>query len=128
MANMANMNQMGGPVGPQMMVNNGAPAPHNQNFKDPVAQRTLLHTYIYDYFLRCGMYDCARSVYQADPQINVKPNSPGSRRDENGNLEDHPMDGDSKDGLEDKRPDDLPAPALPSTTGDSSFLNDWYVI
>jgi len=136
MANMANMNNMGGPVGTPMMMNNGAMPPQpaqqrNMQSGPGDSSRTLLNTYIYEYFMHYGMYDCARSLYNIDPQINVKKGSPGARRDENGNMgggQDHPMDGDSKDGLDLKRPDDLPAPAIPNASPDSCFLLEWFSI
>ncbi|KAJ4287514.1 hypothetical protein N0V88_007615 [Collariella sp. IMI 366227] len=134
MAGLPNMNPMGGPVGgPMNMMNNGAlahqPMPHNP-MQLSEGNRTLLNTYIYEYFVRYGMFKCARAVYQEDPQIRVKKDSPGKH--ENGNmlgngLGDDPMDTDSKDALH-KRPDDLPAPNVPSPLQDSCFLFDWFCL
>ncbi|KAL8414562.1 hypothetical protein RB594_005699 [Gaeumannomyces avenae] len=125
---MANMGPMGGPVGANMpMMNNGSgPAGPQKN------SRTLLNTYIYEYFLRFEMYDCARAVLNSDPQLNVKKDK-REIRDENGNittngLGDDPMDTDSKDDIEGKRPDDLPAPSLPTSQTDSCFLHEWFCI
>ncbi|KAK3942936.1 transcriptional regulator of filamentous growth FLO8 [Diplogelasinospora grovesii] len=135
--NNMNMNAMGGPVGaPMPMMGNGTLAPQgggnrplNMNMDD--ASRTLLNTYIYEYFVRYGMFDCARTLLQGDPTIKKK-DSPGSRRDEGGNLGnglgDDPMDTDSKDGLDRKRPDDLPAPDVPTPLPDSCFLYEWFCL
>jgi hypothetical protein len=134
MANMANMNAMGGPVGGQMpMMNNGAIAPQGAPQGPPRQQlsinndtnRTLLNTYIYEYFVRYGMFECARAIFQNDPTIKV--NKDSTRRDENG-LGDDPMDTDSKDGIDRKRPDDLPAPDVPMPAPDSCFLYDWFYL
>ena len=146
MGNMAQMNAMGGPVGgaPMPMMNNGAmpvrpqqppqPQPQQQQ-QGPQMQfgagsmdnnnRPLLETYIYDYFLRQGMYDCARTLLQQSSEIKtVKSASPGQNL--NG-LGDDPMDTDSKDNLDQKRPDDLPAAMIPNTSaGNSIFLLDWF--
>lgn len=122
--NMANMAQMGGPVGPPMqMMNSGAGvggpvAPG----KAPSDNRTLLNTYIYEYFLRHHMYDCARALLNSDQPVNVKDGS-NRRRDENG------ADGDGEDSKEDmdsKRPDDLPAPNVPTPLPESCFLYEWF--
>lgn len=136
MPNMNPMNPMGGPVGaPMTMMNNGGMAPQAppRQFSQETQSRTLLNTYIYEYFIRHGMYDCARAVYQVDPNINVKKDSPGKLRDENGNLvgnglNDDSMDTDTKDGIDQKRPDDLPAPNVPTPVRDSCFLYEWFCL
>ncbi|KAK1750935.1 transcriptional regulator of filamentous growth FLO8 [Echria macrotheca] len=132
MANMANMGAVGGPVGaPMPMMNNNGAIPHPGAPRQPPlndSNRTLLNTYIYEYFMRYGMYDCARSIFQQDPEINVKKD--GDRRDGDplGNgLGDDPMDTDSKDLLDQKRPDDLPAPNIPGNSG-SCFLYEWFCL
>lgn len=139
--NMANMNPMGGgPVGgaPMPMMNNGAVNPQaaaataarQQQINDN--QRSVLNTYIYEYFLRYGMYDCARSLLSSDQQVNVNKEGANRRRDENGNLingmGDDPMDTDSKDDLDNKHPDDLPQPKLPMPASDTSFLYEWFCL
>ncbi len=136
MANMANMGAMGGPVGaPMSMMNNGAvPPPGGPRPQPPPANqdiRVLLNTYIYEYFLRYGMYDCARAILNSDQQVKVQKDGPGGRRDENGNivgngLGDDAMDTDSKDDIDSKRPDDLPAPLVPMLSTDSCFLYEWF--
>jgi hypothetical protein len=139
MAGMPNMNVMGGPVGNPMgtpinMINNGALAPQpgppsQMQLND--SSRTLLNTYIYEYFIRYGMFDCARSLLASDQQVNVHKDGPGRRRDENGNVTngvDDPMETDSKDDLDGKLPDDLPPPKLPMPTSDTSFLYEWFCL
>ncbi|TEA08736.1 Transcriptional activator somA [Colletotrichum sidae] len=137
--NMANMNAMGGPVGaPVPMMNNGGPVapqiPGSRQVPVPTeTQRTLLNTYIYEYFLRHQMFDCARSLVNGDHQINVTKDGPNRRRDENGNLlgnglGDDPMDTDSKEDIDAKLPDDLPAPKLPMPASESSFLYEWFCL
>jgi hypothetical protein len=126
--NMGGMNAMGGPVGGGMpMMNNGAPGgglrqqiPANDN------QRSQLNTYIYDYFLRHGMYDCARALLQSDPTMKVIKESPGRRRDDNGNEDGE--DADSKDDVDSKRPDDLPRSDVPRECPESCFLYEWWCL
>ena len=122
---------MGGPVGGGMpMMNNGAtggvrqPMPVNDN------QRSQLNTYIYEYFLRNEMYDCARSLLNSDQPMNVIKDSPGRRRDDNmGNgAGDDGVDGDSKDDIDSKRPNDLPLPNLPKECPESCFLYEWWCL
>jgi len=131
--NMANMAAMGGPVGaPMAMMNNSAPAaqgvPRQAAAND--AQRPLFNTYIYEYFLRYEMYDCARALL-SQGDANVKVSKDDGRRDENGNLLGNglggdPMETDSKDDMDSKRPSDLPAPMLPMPLPDSCFLFEWF--
>ncbi|KAF3359401.1 hypothetical protein VDGD_05618 [Verticillium dahliae] len=142
--NVPNMNTMGGPVGaPMPMMNNGVvppqavpgpgPGPGPRPVLAPTeSQRTLLNTYIYEYFIRNNMYDCARALLGSDAQVNVHKDSPNRRRDENGNvlgngLGDDPMDTDSKDDM-DKLSDNLPAPKLPMPASETSFLYEWFCL
>jgi hypothetical protein len=127
------MNNMSGPGGGMPLMNNGIPGgarpmPVNDN-----QQRSQLNTYIYEYFLRNEMYDCARALIQSEQPINVLKNSPGRRRDNGGNALDNgispdAMDNDSKDDLDSKRPDDLPAPNLPKEIPESCFLMEWWCL
>jgi hypothetical protein len=129
MNNMAGMNAMGGPVGGAMPMNaaGGIRPPMQPNDNQ---QRSQLNTYIYEYFLRNGMYDCARSLLKSEQPIKVINEIPGSRRrDENGNgAGDEGADGDSKDDLDSKRPDDLPAPDVPRECPESCFLYEWWCL
>ena len=137
--NMTNMNTMGGPVGAPMqpMMNNGAMAPQARAPRPALEvnedRRTLLNTYIYDYFIRHDMFDCARTMLNSDQPINVIKDGGNRRRDDNGNvlgngLGDDPMDTDSKDDIDAKLPDDLPPPKIPNGRSDTSFLYGWFCI
>lgn len=138
--NMANMGPMGGPVGGPPMMNNGAVGPQvnqqgggQRQLQAHEGNRVLLNTYIYEYFLRYNMYDCARSLLNSSSEIKVQKDSPGGRHDANGNplgngLGDDHMDTDSKDDVDQKRPDDLPAPQIPQPLPDSCFLYEWFCL
>ncbi|KAI1118520.1 hypothetical protein F5Y14DRAFT_217134 [Nemania sp. NC0429] len=126
--NIPNMPMAGGPVGggPMTMMGTGALAGGQVQQNN----RANLNTYIYDYFLREGMFDCARAMLNSDQALNVH-NKP--QRDENGNAigngigGDDQMDTDSKDDLDSKRPNDLPAPNVPNAS-DSCFLYEWFCL
>lgn len=136
--NMANLGVMGGPVGaaPMPMMNNPAgvqQAGPRQQAPINETQRTLLNTYIYEYFIRFGMHDCARTLLQGDHQVNVIRDGVNRRRDENGNILGNgvggdAMDTDSKDEMDGKLPDDLPPPKLPRTSEGMSFLHEWFCL
>ncbi|KAI9825646.1 MAG: hypothetical protein M1832_000990 [Thelocarpon impressellum] len=126
------MNAVGGPVGGFQMMNNGlaGTARNSPQQQDP---KTQLNTYIYDYFIKNELYDCARALIQSDVSLDVSKASPGRRRDADGNplhngVEDNSMEGDSKDDLDTKRPDDLPMPGVPAGQPQNSFLQDWWVL
>ncbi|KAI2640210.1 hypothetical protein GGS21DRAFT_548387 [Xylaria nigripes] len=128
--NMANMPMAGGPVGagPMAMMGNNTMAA-GQVQRPPENNRANLNTYIYDYFIREGMYDCARAMLNSEQALNVHKTP---RRDDNGNaigtgLGDDPMDTDSKDDTDPKRPSDLPAPNVPNGS-DSCFLYEWFCL
>lgn len=131
---MASMTAMAGPGvgGPvPMTMNNGAmPAiqqmplqqQQQQQQQQTQAHRTMLNTYIYDYFIKEGLYDVARSMLTNESNINIlQKDSPGRR--DNG-AEGDAMDTDSKDDVN-KRPDDLPAANIPISS-DSCFLYEWF--
>lgn len=116
------------------MMNNGAVAPQGGAPRQQIQHtdnRTLLNTYIYEYFLQYQMYDCARAILNTDTQVKVQKDGPNARRDENGNLlgngvGDDSMDVDSKEDIDSKRPEDLPAPNVPTPLSDSCFLYEWF--
>lgn len=113
---------IGGPVGGNPMMNNGANAVRQlMPVKD---ERAQLNTYIYDYFLKNGMYDCARSLLNSEVGINLE--NP-RRRDENGAIDDS-GDGESKDDIDSKRPSDLPDAAVPKECPESCFLYEWWCL
>ncbi|KAH6605568.1 hypothetical protein Trco_004721 [Trichoderma cornu-damae] len=134
---MTNMTPMGGPVGgaPMPMMNNGAMNPQiaaaaaarQQHISEN--QRSVLNTYIYEYFLRHQMFDCARALLASDQQVNVNKEAAGRRENSNAlNGVDDPMDTDSKDDGESKLPEDLPPPKLPMPASDTSFLYEWFCV
>ncbi|KAK8062406.1 hypothetical protein PG997_014503 [Apiospora hydei] len=127
--NMANMGAMGGPVGgapiPMAMNNGNGALPAQPMQGNDRNHRCMLNTYIYDYFLKEGMVDCARSLLRTDQPLNVSKDSPGSRRDENGNalngVSDDSMEIDHKHDVDSK---DLPTPLIASS--DTCFLYEWF--
>jgi hypothetical protein len=124
--NMVGMNAMGGPVGGGMpMMNNGVPA-GGMRQQVPLTERSQLNTYIYDYFLSNGMFDCARTLLQSDAGVKVIKESPGRRRDEDGNEEGE--NGDAKNEMDAKRPDDLPRSDVPKECPESCFLYEWWCL
>ena len=125
---MAAANMAGGPVGgvPMPMIN--GPMPPQQAGPRQVQgmdNRALLNTYIYEYFLRNNMYDCARALLGSEQPINVIKDS--KKGNMNG-LGDDPMDTDSKDDLKSKRLDDLPPPNIPDPVPESCFLYEWFCL
>src|SRR5438045_8259710 len=132
--NMAGMNPVGHPVGGMPSMNNGAVSMARVQQHE---SRANLNTYIYEYFLKMELYTAARALLNSDLQLHLVPNSsktsPARRRDENGNVIDSGVDGesmdaDSKDDIDSKRPDDLPAPKVPSDCPQSCFLYDWWSV
>jgi hypothetical protein len=84
--NMANMNAMTGHVhdASLTMMNSCAVAPHGalRQLQENYNKQTQLNTYIYEYFLRYGMFDCAQAILKADSDVNVQRHSPRSPRDD----------------------------------------------
>ncbi|ESZ93778.1 hypothetical protein SBOR_5834 [Sclerotinia borealis F-4128] len=118
--NMSGMQNMGGPVGGGMpMMNNGAAAGAARHSTSNDNNRSQLNTYIYEYFLKSGMFDCARTLLNQE-QINVVKDSPGRGDAEDGD--------DSKDDIDSKRPNDLPLPNLPKECPESCFLYEWFCL
>jgi LisH len=119
----------GGPGGGVPMMNNGSTAPRTEGAALDTEQ--MLNTYIYDYFLKRGYYECARMFWRDESvRLSTEPitkPSPGHRRDGDVNgIDTDAMMSDSKDGDKLKIPDDLPLPQLPNHTPQSSFLLDWF--
>lgn len=133
---MAAMNAVGAPVGGMPIMNNGVPGgPRVNNHQDDATSKTQLNTYIYDYFLKNELYDCARALLQSGASLKLNKSSPGLRRDVdvNGNplsngVDDNAMDADVKDEADAKRPDDLPAANVPSDLPQNSLLHDWWCV
>ncbi|KAK6522525.1 hypothetical protein TWF281_001968 [Arthrobotrys megalospora] len=100
-------------------------------------ERSLLNTYIYDYFIRHDMFDSARAILQeaevsTEPGTSVRRGSPSRRsqkHDPDGNLIngiDDSMDSDRKDDEGSERGADLPLPKVPQDSSGGSFLYDWW--
>lgn len=115
-----NMAGMGGPVGgPQM--NAGTPG----NSGDVMSQNVTvkrLNTAIYDYLLRNGLFDIARTFSK---QMDVEQKQEGkpspNQRGQQSNGVDDGMDVDSKDTLIHGKPADLALGAI-----EADFLKDWW--
>jgi hypothetical protein len=127
---------MDGPVdgGKPMM---SSVAPGGGITRPPMAanenQRQQLNTYIYEYFVRNGMFDCARSLLNSEKPLTLIKESPGKCQNNNGNdmgngTGDDGGDADSKDDLESKRPDDLPVPDVPREYPESCLLYEWWCL
>ncbi|KAL9040986.1 MAG: hypothetical protein Q9214_004273, partial [Letrouitia sp. 1 TL-2023] len=105
------------------IMNNGAngATPRPGNDEDDPDYETRLNTYIYDYFLKSGQYECARSILNGGLSVKTVP----KRRDGDVNGADD-MHTDSKDDLDSKRPHDLPLADLPPDPQGNSFLLEWF--
>ena len=131
---MAGMHAANGALGGMPLMNNGsnggmARADADLEGAQAYEMKQKLNTYIYDYFLKNDLYECARAIIQSQIPIllNNTKISPGRRRDGDMNgVDDSAMDTDSKDDLDSKRPEDLPLPRLSSEVPDNSFLLDWF--
>lgn len=113
-----NMPSMGGPVGGGMaglQMNTGSPSGQNIDISP---QNTIkkLNTAIYDYLLRNGQYEIARSFKDKMP-IETR-----NLKDEQANGLDEALDETRDQGII-KRPDGLP---LPGTLLDGPILQDWW--
>lgn len=137
--NMTQMNAAGvggGPVGGGMvMMNSGSPAMPGNNGSNsgmpPEHVKSQLNTYIYEYFLKLGHYDIARSILNdKNLTIHTRPpvkQSPGRRKDgEVNGVDADAMDTDLKDDI----PDDLPRPGHlgETSTPGVGFLFEWFSI
>lgn len=89
----------------------------------PTTQKrtTQLNTYIYDYFLKRGYYDCARALLN-DPnfpkEVSSSPTSNGNNQRDSSNSE--------SDSSHERPGDDLPRANLSDAHQNSSFLFDWF--
>ena len=86
-----------------------------------------MNTYIYDYFLKHQQYECARALLSSELKVNYvhSKSSPGRNRDMNG-VDENAMDADSKDGINSKKPEDLPNPDIVGLNPNTSFLLEWF--
>jgi hypothetical protein len=117
------------PGGPMPLVPNNPLTAMQQGQRSDNNNRTVLNTYIYEYFLREGLYTCAREMLKSNLSLNV---DKSAQREDNGNplgngVDDDPMDTDSKDA-DIKNGRDLPVPNIPPQGGDSCFLYEWFCL
>lgn len=123
----------GGPSS-QGVLNGGGLNMHRGNAAIAPNEKTMLNTYIYDYFLKNDMLNAARALLE-EADITTKPvsqrGSPPQKHDPDGNPVhgmDDSMDTDRKEDIEgrDRRADDLPLPKVPGDCPQGSFLYDWW--
>ena len=118
-----------------VMMNSGSPA--MQANSNPTGMpiehvKSQLNTYIYEYFLKLGQYDIARSILnEKGLEVRTKApvkQSPGRRKD----AEVNGIDGDAMDtDLKDDIPDDLPRPVHAGENNSAPgivFLFEWFSI
>ncbi|KAH7169841.1 uncharacterized protein B0J16DRAFT_406929 [Fusarium flagelliforme] len=92
-------------------------------------KRAQLNTYIYEYFLRNGMFQCAQSILKADSDVNVQRHSPGSARNSKGSRLKKAVCNETTDtGLDSIHSNLLPAPNVPNLSADSCFLYEWFCL
>lgn len=129
------MNPVGGPVPGMPMMNNGIPGGSRANSQEDQS-KTILNTYIYDYFLKNELYDCARALVQSEHvslSLGATKASPRLRRDADGNplnngVDENSMETEIKEEADSKRPDDLPMPKIPTDLPQNSLLQDWWCL
>jgi hypothetical protein len=113
-----------------MMMNNGSPA-MGLNTTSPEQMKAQLNTYIYEYLLKTGHFEIARTLLREEKfEIRTRPpvkQSPGRRKD----AEVNGVDGDAMDtDVKDDIPDDLPRPMHlgDTNTPGIGFLYEWFSI
>lgn len=113
------------------MVNSRAVAPKTAPRQLQVNgnNRTLLNTYIYDYFLHYGMLDCACAILNSDSKVKVQKHSRDSSLGKKGGLLGNDLRHGSIDpGLDSNHPEHLPAPNVPNLSPDICFLYVWFCL
>ncbi|KAL7267727.1 hypothetical protein RUND412_009671 [Rhizina undulata] len=137
------MGGVGGvPVG--MNLNNGGPRVHAPS---PPDSKTLLNTYIYDYFLKNDMVECARTMFNSG-EADVQTNDGSRRTSPSRRPQKHDADGNAINGIDENAMDtgegparkledgeegsknglDLPPAKVPSDCPQQSFLLDWWCL
>ncbi|WKT53978.1 hypothetical protein QSH57_004562 [Fusarium oxysporum f. sp. vasinfectum] len=92
-------------------------------------KRTQLNTYIYEYFLHNGMFQCAQSILKADSDVRVLKYGPDSACDDKGCRLKNALCNQTIDtGLDSTHSKLLPAPNVPILSPDSCFLYEWFYI
>ena len=126
--NMAGMNPAaaGGPVGGNMMMmNNGSPAMPQGIEPSPEFTKETLNTYIYEYLVKSGLSDVARTLLQKQDLFKIRTDKGSPNIRKNGEV--NGVDPDAMDmDLKMDFPDDLPRPQVPPIGGPNGFLFEWF--
>ncbi|KAK2685049.1 hypothetical protein QWA68_016158 [Fusarium oxysporum] len=92
-------------------------------------KRTQLNTYIYQYFLHNGMFQCAQSIREVDSGVNVQRHSPSSARNDKSLRLKNALHNETIDTrLDFTHPNLLPVPNVPNLSPDSCFLYEWFCL
>lgn len=115
-------------------INNGVPP--------RPSERATLNTYIYDYFLKYEMYDCAQAILrEGEVNTNGSRRTSPSRRPQKHDAEGNVVSNGIEDGMdannasvsskreegEDSKPD-FPLPSVPKDCPQGCFLYDWWCL
>ena len=124
---MAGLNGGGGTLGGMPLMNNGTngATPRVGNDTEQPDYEARLHHFIYDYFLKNENWECARALITSGLAMDPPPRP--NDGDVNGAV-DGPMHTDSKDGLDSKRPSDLPPAGAVADQQGNSFLLEWFAL
>ena len=125
--NMAGINGGGGTIGGMAMMNNGTngATPRVGNEFEQQNYEGRLHLYIYDYFVKNELWDCARSLITSG--LSMEPPLGPSESEVNGTV-DGSSHTDSKDRMDSKRPTDLPQTSVAAEQDGQSFLLEWFAL
>ena len=117
----------GGTLGGMPLMNNGTngATPRVGNDNEQPDYEARLHHFIYDYFLKNENWECARALITSGLAMDPPPRPNDS--DVNG-AADGSMHTDSKDGLDSKRPSDLPSAGVQPDQQGNSFLLEWFAL
>ena len=130
---------MGGMGMNNMGMAGGAPGMDHAPPRGALDGRQMLNTYIYDYFCKNNMFECANALLKApdadvqvDTNFRPSPSRRGQKHENDGTgmngIDDESMDSDGQrgdDGDEAKNIKDLP-PAKVPTAISGSFLLEWW--
>jgi len=95
----------------------------------PTADQSQLNKYIYDYFLRSQMWDCARALLNVDNSVGTKVDSGKNGSVLRTSVTDDVMDTDGKEDCDQKSSEVLPPAAIAnSVASDSAFLYEWFCL
>ncbi|KAG7419175.1 Transcriptional activator somA [Fusarium oxysporum f. sp. rapae] len=107
----------------------GHPHDASRHLPENYNKRTQLNTYIYEYFLHNGMFQCAQSILKADSDVKVQRHSTGSDRNDKGLRLKNALRNKTIDTrLDSTHSNVLPAPNVPNLSPDSCFLYEWFCL